>query len=81
VISFEQFCSVLKDITDYGRSPEDLEQWKESQDIPREEILAREFGRIEPPKPQFGRALAEEIDPEEIPDDLRDVIDRCRQIQ
>jgi hypothetical protein len=49
--------------------------------ISQEEVLAREFSRIEPSKPQFGRALAEEIDPEEIPDDLKEVMERCRRIQ
>jgi len=81
VISFEQFCSGLKNITDYQRSPSDLEQWSQEEGISREEILAREFRRVEPSKPQFGRALAEEIDPERIPEDLKMVIDRCRQIQ
>jgi predicted ATP-dependent endonuclease of OLD family len=80
VISLEQFCRALKNITDYDRSQEDLEQWRESQDISREEILAREFGRVEPSKPQFGRALAEEIDSDEIPDGLKEVMDRCRHI-
>lgn len=81
VISFEQFCSGLKSITHYDRSPADLEQWRQSEGISREEILAREFRRIEPSKPQFGRALAQEIDPESIPEELKMVIDRCRQIQ
>jgi len=81
VISLEQFCRALKNITDYNRSPEDLERRMAGEGISQEEVLAREFSRIEPSKPQFGRALAEEIDPEEIPDDLKEVMERCRRIQ
>jgi putative ATP-dependent endonuclease of OLD family len=82
VVSFEQFCNVLNSITDYDRSPDDLGQRMRGEGISQEEVLAREFSRVEPSKPRFGRALAEEIDPERIPEDLRDVIERCcRRIQ
>lgn len=80
VISLEQFCEALKNITEYDRSAEDLERWIASEGISQEEVLAREFGRIEPSKPQFGRALAEKIDPDEIPEDLRNIMNRCRRI-
>ncbi|MFB6245005.1 MAG: ATP-dependent endonuclease [Candidatus Nanohaloarchaea archaeon] len=81
VISLEQFCDVLSGITEYDRSPSDLQSRMDGQGISREEVLRREFEEVEPSKPQFGRALAEDIDVDEIPSELRQVIEQCRIIR
>jgi predicted ATP-dependent endonuclease of OLD family len=80
VISFEQFCKVLKGITDYNNSPEDLQKQRDGQGVPKEKVLREEFNRIDPSKPQLGQALAREIDVDNIPAELRQVIKQSRDI-
>lgn len=78
IISFDQFCNVLGKITDYENSPKDLEKMKNGEEIASEEVLRKEFERIEPSKPQFGQELAEEINVNEVPEEIRQVIEKCR---
>jgi putative ATP-dependent endonuclease of OLD family len=80
VISFEQFCTVMADVTDYEKSPDDLAAMRDGKGCSREEVLRQEFDRIGPSKPQFGKALAREIDVDNIPSELENTIDHCRDV-
>jgi len=80
VISFEQFCTVMEGITDYARSSDDLEAMRDGQGSAREDVLRQEFDRIGPSKPQFGQALAREIDVGDVPPELEETIERCRDV-
>lgn len=78
VISFEEFCTVMKKITAYEREPAHLEKKMNGTGVAREEVLSDEFERVEPSKPQLGQALAREIDVDDVPDELKQVIEQCR---
>ncbi len=80
VMSFSQFCDVMDTVTEYSKTPENLRQKRDGQNISEEEVLRQEFNRIKPSKPQFGGTLADELSPDEIPSDLKDILDRCREM-
>lgn len=64
---------------EYKKDPEDLRKAVEGPGKPKKTIMREAFEEEDPSKPEFGRALAERLNPQDIPEGIVEVAEQCRE--
>lgn len=78
-VTLEDFCEVLRDLDEYKKDPEDLRKAVEGSGKPEKTIMREAFEEKDPSKPEFGRALAERLSSQDIPEGIVEVAEQCRE--